>query len=105
VVVVPADWVPGPLKLAHWRTLLAARAIENTAYVVASGQVPPDGIGASTVLAPDGQVLAELGEAVGVAVAQLDAERIAAVRRTNPSLELRRYAVVPRTDDVSPSRA
>jgi predicted amidohydrolase len=105
VVVVPADWVPGPLKLAHWRTLLAARAIENTAYVVASGQVPPDGIGASTVLAPDGQVLAELGEAVGVAVAQLDPERIAAVRRTNPSLELRRYAVVPRTDDVSPSRA
>jgi predicted amidohydrolase len=97
--------VPGPLKLAQWRTLLAARAIENTAYVVAAGQVPPAGIGASAVLGPDGQVLAELERAEGIALAQLDAERIAAVRRANPALALRRYTVVPREEGVSPSRA
>ncbi len=30
--LVPAEWVRGPLKEHHWRTLLHARAIENTVY-------------------------------------------------------------------------
>ena len=30
VIVVPAAWVAGPRKVEHWRTLLRARAIENT---------------------------------------------------------------------------
>ncbi len=96
LVLVPADWVPGPRKVAHWRTLLAARAIENTVFVAAAGQVPPAGVGASLVLDPAGDVLAELGEQPGVATADLDPARIAEVREVNPSLALRRYAVVPR---------
>ena len=37
VLVVPAAWVAGERKVEHWRTLARARAIENTAYVVAVG--------------------------------------------------------------------
>ncbi|MFD1720203.1 carbon-nitrogen hydrolase family protein [Amnibacterium endophyticum] len=96
LVLVPADWVPGPRKAHHWRTLVSARAIENTAFVAAAGQVPPAGIGTSLVLDPAGDVLAELGEEPGVAVADLDPERIREVRAANPALALRRYTVVPR---------
>ena len=45
VVVLPAEWVRGPGKEHHWRTLLTARAIENTVWVVGVGQTPPVGIG------------------------------------------------------------
>jgi predicted amidohydrolase len=34
LVVVPSAWVAGPGKVDHWRTLVKARAIENTVYVV-----------------------------------------------------------------------
>ena len=96
LVVMPADWVPGPRKVAHWRTLVAARAIENTLYMAAAGQVPPGGVGTSLIVDPSGDVLAELGEAPGVAVAQVDAHLVAEVRRVNPALALRRFTVVPR---------
>ncbi|MET1132834.1 MAG: carbon-nitrogen hydrolase family protein, partial [Aeromicrobium sp.] len=36
--VVPAAWVAGEHKVEHWRTLLRARAIENTVWVAAAGQ-------------------------------------------------------------------
>ena len=41
VLVLPAAWVKGPLKEHHWRTLVTARALENTVYVVASGECGP----------------------------------------------------------------
>ena len=97
LVLVPAEWVRGPLKEYHWRTLLAARAIENTVYVAAADHAPPIGVGGSTVLDPMGVALATLGEQAGeVAVASVTAERIAAVRERNPALALRRFRVVPR---------
>ena len=37
VLVVPAAWVAGPRKVDHWRTLVRARAVENTVFVVAAG--------------------------------------------------------------------
>jgi Predicted amidohydrolase len=95
LVLVPAEWVRGPLKEAHWRTLLAARALENTVYIAAADHVPPSGVGLSTVLDPMGIELAALGEAPDVAVAWIATERVAAVRRVNPSLALRRYRVEP----------
>jgi predicted amidohydrolase len=96
LVLVPADWVPGPGKVHHWRTLLTARAIENTAFVAAAGQVPPEGVGTSLILDPAGATLGELAEERGVAVADLDPERIREVRAANPALRLRRYTVLPR---------
>ena len=98
VVLLPAEWVPGPLKEYHWTTLVKARAIENTLYVAAAGQTAPTGSGASLIVDPMGVAVASLGEQAGVAVAEADAARIAEVRAKNPALALRRFAVVARTD-------
>lgn len=96
LVLVPADWVPGPGKVHHWRTLLAARAIENTAFVAAAGQIPPDGVGTSLIIDPAGATLAELEDERGIAIADLDPALVHEVRAANPALRLRRYTVLPR---------
>ncbi|MBF4583540.1 carbon-nitrogen hydrolase family protein [Curtobacterium sp. VKM Ac-2865] len=98
VVLVPAEWVRGPGKEHHWRTLLTARAIENTVWVVGVGQAPPIGIGASVALDPSGVAVAALGAAPGLLVTTVDTDVTDAVRRTNPSLALRRYDVTVRGD-------
>jgi predicted amidohydrolase len=96
VLLVPAEWVRGPLKEHHWRTLLHARAIENTVFVAAADHPPPLGVGSSLIVDPQGVELAAVGTATDVAVAHLDVGAIARVRRVNPALALRRYRVEPR---------
>ncbi|MGW0160002.1 carbon-nitrogen hydrolase family protein [Mycobacterium sp. NPDC003323] len=95
VIALPAEWVPGPLKEYHWNTLLRARAIENTVYVVAADQIAPAGSGNSAILDPMGIPIAALGEATGIGVAVLERDRLTAVRTVNPALTLRRYRVTP----------
>ncbi len=90
VLVVPAAWVAGPRKVAHWTTLVRARAIENTVYVVAVGQPGPRYTGHSLVVDPLGDVLVEAGEGPDVLRAALSAETLATARSTNPSLANRR---------------
>ncbi|KQY56198.1 hydrolase [Aeromicrobium sp. Root495] len=94
VVVVPAAWVAGDLKLHHWRTLLTARAIEDLVHVVAAAQGGERYTGHSLVLDPQGQVLAEAGpdEVDGLRV-DLDPSAVAQARHTNPSLANRRLEV------------
>jgi len=89
-LLVPAAWVAGERKVEHWRTLLRARAIENTVWVVGVGQPGPRYTGHSMVVSPDGDVVVEAGEEETVLDAELDREAVAAVRRTNPSLANRR---------------
>ena len=96
VVLVPAEWVRGPGKEHHWRTLLTARAIENTVWVVGVGQTPPVGIGGSVVLDPAGVAVAAAGAVAGLLVATVDTATTTSVRAVNPSLGLRRYDVVTR---------
>ncbi len=96
VLVVPAAWAAGPLKASHWRVLAAARAVENTAAVVAVGQAGRGVVGRSLVVGPDGVVGLELDETPQVRTVDLDADALAGVRERNPSLANRRYAVVPR---------
>jgi len=96
VALVPAEWVRGPLKEDHWKTLLTARAIENTFFVAAADHPPPLGVGHSIIIDPQGVMLAQVGTATDVAVAHVDSSLIARVRRVNPALELRRYRVTPR---------
>lgn len=95
VIALPAEWVPGPLKEYHWNTLLRARAIENTVYVLAADQIAPAGSGNSVILDPMGIPLAALGEAAGIGVAHLERSRLDSVRTVNPALRLRRYRVQP----------
>ncbi|MBT1622339.1 carbon-nitrogen hydrolase family protein [Curtobacterium flaccumfaciens pv. oortii] len=104
VVVLPAEWVRGPGKEHHWRTLLTARAIENTVWVVGVGQTPPIGIGASVVLDPSGVAVASAGSTPGTLVATVDTAVTDAVRKVNPSLALRRYDVALRAQPGGTAR-
>jgi predicted amidohydrolase len=102
LLVVPAAWAAGPLKEEHWATLVRARAIENTVWVAAAGQVPdpsspptraPTGIGRSMLVDPMGTVRMDLGPDPGVAVAGVDNALTARVRAMLPCLEHRRTDV------------
>ena len=90
VLLVPSAWVAGPRKADHWRTLVRARAVENTVFVVAVGQPGPRYTGRSLAVDPLGDVLAEAGEEPAVLRATLDRAALDAARRTNPSLSSRR---------------
>lgn len=90
VLVVSAAWVAGERKVDHWRTLLRARAIENTVYVVASGQPGPRYSGHSMVVDPYGDVVAEAASGEEVITAQLSRAVLTDARTQNPSLHNRR---------------
>ncbi|MFI5539029.1 carbon-nitrogen hydrolase family protein [Nocardia sp. NPDC051900] len=96
VLLLPAQWIPGPGKVDQWSTLVRARAIENTVYVAAADQAAPRGAGASMIVDPAGAVLAELGDEPGVLTAGIDLAYLSKVRTANPSLALRRFAITER---------
>jgi deaminated glutathione amidase len=95
VLVLPAAWVRGPLKEHHWRTLVTARALENTVYLVASGECGPRNIGQSIVVDPLGVPVAQAGEEPAVISATISAERLANAREQLPVLANRRFDVHP----------
>jgi predicted amidohydrolase len=92
LLVVPAAWVDGPAKVDHWRTLVRARAIENTVYVAACAQPGPRYSGHTMLVDPRGEVLAE-AETEGDTVVTGTVERdvIGSAREENPSLQNRRF--------------
>lgn len=99
LIVVPSAWAAGLFKEEHWVTLVRARAIENTVWVAAAGQVPdpsapptraPTGVGRSMLVDPLGTVRADLGPWPQVTVAELDSSLTARVREVLPCLEHRR---------------
>jgi predicted amidohydrolase len=97
MLALPSAWVAGPLKEAHWLTLVTARAIENTCYVAAADQGPPVYAGQSVVVDPMGVPVARLGESDGaIAVAEVSAARVEEIRTALPVLAHRRYGVVAR---------
>lgn len=95
LILLPSEWVRGPLKEHHWRTLVTARAIENTVYIAAADHAPPIGAGNSMVVDPMGVELVTVGESTDVGVAWISPERVAEVRHLNPALKLRRFRVEP----------
>lgn len=92
VLVLPAAWVKGPLKEAHWEVLVTARALENTCYLVAAGECGERNIGQSMVVDPLGVAIARAAEAPALLWATLDAARIAYARSVLPVLKNRRFA-------------
>jgi predicted amidohydrolase len=90
LLVVPSAWVAGPAKVEHWRTLAAARAIENTVYVAAVGQPGPRYSGHSLVVGPGGELVAEVGDGEHLLTASVSTTRLDQARRENPSLANRR---------------
>ncbi|WLE00798.1 nitrilase-related carbon-nitrogen hydrolase (plasmid) [Agrobacterium leguminum] len=97
VLVVCAAWTMGPLKELHWETLLRARAIENTAYVMAAAQPAPVATGLSSILDPTGVILGTVPIGEGVVCATLSSCHLKRWRSMVPSLDHRRYAIAGRS--------
>ena len=94
LVVVPSAFTHTTGQ-AHWELLLRARAVENQCYVLAPAQggLHENGRrtwGHSLLADPWGEVLACRPEGEAVVAGELDAERLAAVRRQLPALAHRR---------------
>jgi predicted amidohydrolase len=93
ILTVPANFTERTGR-DHWEVLLRARAIENSAWVLAPGQAggPPGqpAFGRSMVIDPWGTVVAQAPDGVGIIRADIDMDRVVAVRRQIPSLANRR---------------
>jgi predicted amidohydrolase len=81
----------------HWEPLLRARAIECQCYVLAPAQYgrhdergARESYGHSMILDPWGHVLARASDGTGVALAEVDLDRVARVRRAMPVAEHRK---------------
>lgn len=78
VVLLPAEWPA--VRVAHWRTLVAARAIENQFFVVACNRAGTSGsttfAGHSMIVDPWGKVLAEAGDGEALLVETLELGRV-----------------------------
>ncbi len=92
LILLVAEW-PMP-RLAHWQTLLRARAIENQVFVIACNRVGTSGattfFGHSTVIDPWGEVLFEADDQAGLHLVEIDPDRLAEARRKLPVLRDRR---------------
>ena len=91
--LVVANWPQ--TRRHHWRTLLAARAIENQAYVVGVNRVGSDlnleYSGDSVILSPLGEVLAECPPGMeATLMAEVDPGQVAEVRSQFPFMNDRR---------------
>jgi len=97
VLFIPAAFTAFTGK-DHWQVLLQARAIENTAYVVAPAQTGNHGgrrqtHGHAHVIDPWGTVLADAGSGPGLAIAPVDVEHRKRIQAQMPSLRHRRPAL------------
>lgn len=90
LIAVPAAFTR-TTGVAHWHTLLRARAIETGAYIFAPAQcgTHPRGrqtYGHSLIVNPWGEVLADGGDEPGFICADIDLARVAQVRAQIPAL-------------------
>lgn len=90
LLLVPAAFTR-TTGMAHWETLLRARAIENLAWVAAPAQGGSHENGRQTwgqtlVVDPWGSVVAQRASGEGVVLAELDADRVRACRAQLPAL-------------------
>jgi predicted amidohydrolase len=91
VLSVPAAFTV-PTGRDHWHVLLRARAIECQSFVLAPAQWGSHGHGRTTyghamIVDPWGTVLAECGDGEGIAMAELDLDRVRQVRAQIPCLQ------------------
>jgi len=94
ILLMPAAFTV-PTGQAHWHILLRARAIEAGCFVIAPAQTGrhADGretYGHSLIVDPWGEVLLDMGEKVGLALADIDMARIEEVRGRVPAIANRR---------------
>lgn len=93
VIFVPSSFTM-PTGKDHWEPLLRARAIENSCYIVAPGQIGSKpayvAYGNSLVADPWGTVIARAKDVPGITYAEIDLDYQEQIRRQIPSLQNRR---------------
>lgn len=83
----------------HWEIILRTRAVENTCYVVAAGQIGKKrgglttSYGSSMVIDPWGTVVARTPEKAGVIIGEIDLDYLDKIRTSMPCLKNRRSDV------------
>ncbi len=97
LILIPAAFTAYTGK-DHWQVLLQARAIENTAYVLAPAQTGNhyarrQSHGHAMVIDPWGTVLADAGVLQGAAIAPVDNSHVARIREQMPSLKHRKKSL------------
>lgn len=90
IILMPTSWVKGDLKTFQFRTLVTARAIENTVFVLACNQCGGATTGESVAVDPMGVAIAAAGETDALVPVFIDTDRIAQVRKKLPSFGDRR---------------
>lgn len=90
IIVMPTAWMKGDLKSYQFRTLITARAIENTVYMAACDLVGCDTMGESVVVDPMGVAVAAAGETPALLCVHVDTERVKEVRKKLPAYKDRR---------------
>ncbi|MBW1606278.1 carbon-nitrogen hydrolase family protein [Lactobacillus sp. Sy-1] len=86
VIIIPTSWFSGPLKEYHWSSLLKARAIENTTFIVGCDKPASNTrVGLSQVVNPIGIVAAQAGTDEEILYADIDLDQIKHVREKLPS--------------------
>lgn len=83
---------------AHWEVLVRARAIENLAYVIAANQggyhvTGRETHGDSMIVGPWGLVHDRLVRGAGVVMADIDRDRMNAIRSSLPAIKHRRFQI------------
>ena len=94
IVVLPAAFTAAT-GLAHWESLLRARAIENLVYVLAADQggYHINGrttYGDSMIVDPWGTILNRIKHGAGIAVADINLDYLRSRRKTFPSIKHRK---------------
>ena len=90
VIVIPSAWVKGYNKEENWFTLIKARAMENTVYLVTSNQIGNIFTGIASIVDPIGVILNRCSEEECIITSDLYKERIKKVRDVLPLLNQRR---------------
>ena len=90
IIIMPTAWVCGKMKSLHFRSLITARAIENTVYMLACDQANDKSIGESVVVDPMGVPVASAGGEKQLLVARVSLDRVDAVRKKLPAYKDRR---------------
>lgn len=100
LIALPAAWAKGFGKERQWATLVSARALDNTVYMVASGESGDSCIGTSIVADPLGQPLTIGTHDTELTFTSVSAEKLQRVRDKLPVLEHIRF-----TTEITPRPA
>ncbi len=93
IIFIPAAFTAFTGK-DHWQVLLQARAIENTSYVIAPAQTGNHygrrcSHGHAMIIDPWGCILKSTGTQIGIALAEINPQRLQQVRKQMPCLQHR----------------